>query len=427
MLDYGEKPEVIARFVGVIGGGIVLYFHSHWIISLVWVFFFVKLHIFYFLFLRSRGDVVSPREHYIAASLFLLLLIAFLWLPAVLIVQDDEALVFAGAALIGCILVFLVYRCDTLMYLVIGEIVVVAIMIGWILYYILPDFGTVPTKMAIVVCGLALLGYLTRSILQGRAHRMASEAAATGTAQAQKMAAIGRLAGGVAHDFNNILTAIQGNLELYGEFTDQRDKDESVRRAHTASQQAEVLVRQLMVYARKSVMDVGIHDVDRIFEEFLSLLRHLVPGSINVVAKRPERGLFAWADSKQMVTALINLAQNAVDAMPDGGVLTVSARGWNSKQQVPTVDGDTLPSGSYIVFEVEDTGRGIDSAVMDRVVEPFFTTKPVGQGSGLGLSMVLGLARELGGGLQISSSAKGTKVSILLRWIEEGEFPAALA
>ena len=225
MLDYGETPEVIARFVGVVAGGIVLYFHSHWFISLLWVFFFVKLHLFYFLFLRSRGEVVTRREHYIAATLFLLLLIAFLWLPTVLIVQDDEALNFAGAALIGCILVFLVYRCDTLMYLVVGEIVIVAVMIGWILYYVLPDFGQLPTQLAIVVCGLALLGYLTRSILQGRSNRLASEAAAMGTAQAQKMAAIGRLAGGVAHDFNNILTAIQGNLELYDEFTDPRDKD----------------------------------------------------------------------------------------------------------------------------------------------------------------------------------------------------------
>ena len=427
MLDYGETPEVIARFVGVVAGGIVLYFHSHWFISLLWVFFFVKLHLFYFLFLRSRGEVVTRREHYIAATLFHLLLIAFLWLPAVLIVQDDEALNFAGAALIGCILVFLVYRCDTLMYLVIGEIVIVAVMIGWILHYVLPDFGQLPTQLAVIVSGLALLGYLTRSILHGRSNRLASEAAAMGTAQAQKMAAIGRLAGGVAHDFNNILTAIQGNLELYDEFTDPRDKDDSVRRAHTASRQAEVLVRQLMVYARKSVMEVGSYDVDLMFEQFLSLVRHLVPGTVRVVTRRPEKGMFAWADSKQLVTALINLAQNAVDAMPNGGVLTLSAREWKSKQPVPTVDGDALPPGSYVVFEVEDTGAGIDGAIMDRVVEPFFTTKPVGHGSGLGLSMVLGLARERGGGLQINSSAKGTKVSILLRWIEEGEFPAAAA
>jgi CheY-like chemotaxis protein len=224
------------------------------------------------------------------------------------------------------------------------------------------------------------------------------------------MEAVGQLTGGIAHDFNNLLTAVIGNLDM---IRTRVQENERVRRmvdnALEASRRGAKLASQLLAFSRSQRMSVGPVDLQQLFSGISGLIAQSVGPSIEVRMELDPDARRVMSDANQLELALLNLAVNARDAMPGGGKLIISARRAN------VVDRQ-LPKGDYVQLCVTDTGVGMSEEVRVRAIEPFFTTKPVGQGTGLGLSQVYAVARESGGSFDIDSEIhQGTTVRLTLR------------
>jgi signal transduction histidine kinase len=237
--------------------------------------------------------------------------------------------------------------------------------------------------------------------------------------QAQKLEAMGQLTGGVAHDFNNLLTPIIGSLDLLqrralGGEREQRLIDGALQSA----ERAQILVQRLLAFARRQPLKPEPVDVAALVAGMVDLIASTSGPQIRVRTEIPEGLPPALADANQLEMALLNLAVNARDAMPDGGSLTLSLG------QETAVAGHRaqLAPGDYLRLSVADTGEGMDPDTLARAIEPFFSTKGVGKGTGLGLSMVHGLASQLGGGLAIASRRSlGTLVEL---WLPASARPA---
>lgn len=228
--------------------------------------------------------------------------------------------------------------------------------------------------------------------------------------QSRKLEALGQLSGGIAHDFNNLLQAISGNLELMEKFSDEPDRIRRwSRNAHKALEHGKTLTGQMLAFSRVQKLTMGPVDIASLVAEIEELLQNSI-GPINRLEIDPiAPDLVATTDRSQIALALLNLAINSRDAMPRGGTVRISAQG-RSGQVHPD-----LPPGEYIEINVDDSGVGMLPEVLERAIEPFFTTKAVGEGTGLGLSMVFGVARQSGGTVTLRSRpGEGAVVSLLL-------------
>jgi PAS domain S-box-containing protein len=231
--------------------------------------------------------------------------------------------------------------------------------------------------------------------------------------QAQKMEAVGQLTGGIAHDFNNLLTGILGNLELLrSRMKDERGQrllQNAVRSADRGAQ----LTGQLLAFSRRQHLAPRPTDLNRLVDGMQGMLLSTLGGTIRIeTVLRPDLWP-ALADPTPIELAILNLAINARDAMPTGGTIIVETE--NVVLRRPPEQPEEPSPGEYVAVSVKDTGAGMEPRILARVFEPFFTTKEVGKGSGLGLSQVWGVARQLGGGVRIESRlGEGTIVTIYL-------------
>jgi PAS domain S-box-containing protein len=226
------------------------------------------------------------------------------------------------------------------------------------------------------------------------------EAAHAALRQSQKMEAMGQLTGGVAHDFNNLLTPIVGSLDMLqrkGVGTEREQR--LIAGAAQSAERARTLVQRLLAFARRQPLQSVAVDIARLVAGMGGLVESTTGPQIRVVVDVADDLPPAIADPNQLEMALLNLAVNARDAMPDGGTLRVSA----TAESVSADHWSGLTRGDYVRISVADTGCGMDEATLARAIEPFFSTKGIGKGTGLGLSMVHGLASQLGGGLTIQS------------------------
>ena len=228
--------------------------------------------------------------------------------------------------------------------------------------------------------------------------------------QSQKMEALGQLTGGIAHDFNNLLTVVVGGLDIIVK----RAEEEKLRRyaenALAAAERGARLTGQLLAFSRVQRLEVTPTYVAPLIQNMRPLLRNVLGPGIEKRFDLDEALMPVMADPTQLEVAVLNLAINARDAMPEGGVLTFATK-------PVRVSGDAdLEDGEYIELTISDTGAGMPAEVLERAFEPFFTTKEVGKGTGLGLSMVYGMARQSGGTARIESTpGKGTAVKLLFR------------
>jgi PAS domain S-box-containing protein len=233
--------------------------------------------------------------------------------------------------------------------------------------------------------------------------------------QSQKLEAIGQLTGGVAHDFNNLLMPIIGALDILqrryaGKILDER-AGVLVEGAAQSAERARVLVQRLLGFARRQSLDTRAVDIAHLLEGVRDLVKSSIGAGIRLHFNCAPELPHALADANQLELAILNLCVNARDAMPDGGELAVGA---DHREAGPETDADLAP-GHYVRLFVADTGKGMDAETVARAVEPFFSTKPMGQGTGLGLSMVHGLAAQLGGAVTlVSTPGKGTVASLYL-------------
>jgi PAS domain S-box-containing protein len=253
---------------------------------------------------------------------------------------------------------------------------------------------------------------VARDITDERERARALEAAEAALRQSQKMESIGQITGGLAHDFNNLLSPIVGALDLL-----QRRQlpDPRLRRlvegASESAERARVLVQRLLAFARRQPLRTVPVDLSALVGGIVALVESTVGSRTAVEVEVEEHLPPALADANQLEMAILNLAVNARDAMPDGGRLRLAVE----LVQVLPDDGGELSPGKYIVLSVADTGVGMQPAVVERAIEPFFTTKGMERGTGLGLSMVHGLVAQLGGDLRITSMpGEGTTVSLRL-------------
>lgn len=242
-------------------------------------------------------------------------------------------------------------------------------------------------------------------------------------AHAGRLDAIGQLTGGIAHDFNNLLTVISGNLQLLeAELADRPSAMETIGSALRAVDRGSNLTRRLLAFARRQPLQPRAVAVKPLLEELGHMLRRTLGEMVSIAIECPSDVSDAYADANELDTALVNLALNARDAMPRGGELVIAAR--NVVLDDPANDRKLVP-GAYVAFTVSDTGTGMPPDVRARALEPFFTTKAVGKGSGLGLSMVFGFVAQSGGDMSIDSRlGYGTRVELLLPVADPGHVSA---
>ncbi len=232
---------------------------------------------------------------------------------------------------------------------------------------------------------------------------------------AQKMESIGRISGGIAHDFNNLLAVIMGNAELLTLATDDPSLRQSIDEIVDASKRGAELTRRLLSFARRSRLAPERLDPNELVNGMGRLIARVLPATIRLHSGL-QAGIWATrADPSFLESALLNLVINARDAMPDGGTLTIETANLRVTEDYGIERNEYVAPGRYVMLAVTDTGHGIPRELLDRVVEPFFTTKGPNLGSGLGLSMVDGFARQSGGLLRIYSEPEvGTTVKIFL-------------
>jgi signal transduction histidine kinase len=243
------------------------------------------------------------------------------------------------------------------------------------------------------------------------------EAAENQLYQAQKMEALGQLTGGIAHDFNNLLTAIIGNLELAQKRTSGDPQiTHLLGAALNAAGRGATLIQDLLTFARRKPLHPRAADVSAVVDDAKKILNQTIGPSIHLDVRTAPDLRLAWVDPNQLELAILNLALNARDAMPDGGRLQVTCE---NRRADPGNAAEDLAAGDYVTVSVSDTGIGMSEATLAHAFEPFFTTKGAGRGSGMGLSVVRGFVTQSGGAVQIASSlGKGTTVRL---WLPRAE------
>ncbi|MEW6544324.1 MAG: PAS domain-containing protein [Nitrospirota bacterium] len=238
--------------------------------------------------------------------------------------------------------------------------------------------------------------------------------------QAQKMEAIGRLAGGIAHDFNNLLTVINGYCQLL--LSDMRPLDPRYRHVQEifrAGERATALTNQLLTFSRKQILHPRVLDLNEVVANVERMLARLIGENIRLVTRLDPALWPVRAEPGQIEQVLLNLAVNARDAMPRGGIVTIETANEELTQTAAPLD-PTVPPGPYTRLTVTDTGCGMDEATQARIFEPFFTTKEPGKGTGLGLSTVYGIVKQSGGYIFVRSKpGQGTTFTVYLPRVEE--------
>jgi PAS domain S-box-containing protein len=250
---------------------------------------------------------------------------------------------------------------------------------------------------------------ITRDITEREETRMALERTREQLFQSQKMEAIGKLTGGVAHDFNNLLMVIQSSLELLRKrMPDNAQVSPLIQNAMRATERGAALTQRMLAFARRQDIEKRAIDMPQLIGETKELLQRSLGPAFDIETEFDGGTPKVLADPNQLESALLNLAFNARDAMPNGGKIAISVRASRNPAS-------SLPGGDYVSIAMKDGGHGMDADTLRQATDPFFTTKGVGKGTGLGLSMVQGMAEQAGGAFRLSSApGEGTTAEILL-------------
>ncbi|HET7538361.1 MAG TPA: PAS domain S-box protein [Polyangiaceae bacterium] len=271
------------------------------------------------------------------------------------------------------------------------------------------DGSTIPTEVRSRILrepssGQALLLSVSRDISERRRSEMEREELQQQLYQSQKLEAIGALAGGVAHDFNTLLSVIMSYTDfVVDKLADDDPRRSDLQEVQKASTRAVELVRQLLAFSRKQILEPRVIDLNRVVSGIVNMLRRLLGEDIQLTIALAQNLGMVLADAGQIEQVLMNLVVNARDAMPQGGSLLIET----SNVEIPASRGSLAPGrvkpGSYVAFTVADSGAGMDEASLARAFEPFFTTKGLGKGTGLGLSTVYGIVKQSEGDVQVRS------------------------
>ncbi|WP_186127614.1 PAS domain-containing sensor histidine kinase [Burkholderia gladioli] len=272
-----------------------------------------------------------------------------------------------------------------------------------------------------------LVGFakVTRDNTERRQAAAELERANAALFQAQKMEAIGRLTGGIAHDFNNLLAILSSSVHVLATHSHEHVDMRLIDGMRRAIDRGVTLTQQLLSFARQQPLKPDVHDLVGLIRRFQPMLARVRAGQpTSIRLDLPAEPAVALVDAPRFEAALLNLMVNAVDAMPDGGTVTIAAAVVEADAPLTTV----LEAGRYVRISVTDTGIGMSPSTLAQACEPFFTTKPVGRGTGLGLSQVYGFITQTGGDVVINSAeGSGTTVELFLPAVESTQSPQAAA
>lgn len=346
--------------------------------------------------------------------------ISYLWIAWYAWTRPEPVMHYVAlVATFGAMLNSLSVRSDDLL-MSLTDGVLATLTAGWMVYrYALGNHPWPETLFLAVLLG-TLIVYLILSMRDATRTRARLRMSQQAEVEQAKMQSLGQLTGGVAHDFNNLLTVIIGNLDLRREANlDPEDEEELLAEVYGAARKASNLTSHLLAYSRRSPLEEQIVDVRSVIDSAGVLLRRLLPVTHELNITSADILPRIKVDVGKLETVVVNLVMNARDSMPAGGAIdiNVAMRHFDKEvrfaEQPNCVAVQPLPPGRYVELRVEDAGTGIPARIMNSVLEPYFTTKPVGKGSGLGLPMALGFAEQSGGGLSISSiEGQGTMVSL---------------
>lgn len=406
--DGTGRGEIALRWGIVLAGGAVLWRVTGSSVFPAWSVTYIAIHAIYLRLLLSNAPPVPAGAFRGLLGLNFLSSLSYAAMPVYLMLQDGAGLRFIGVCgFLGMCLHNLV-RHRGLRLVAAWDAMLMsagAALAGWAFIGTATSAG----EAALILTGTgALTGYFLVSYLGNLRLRDRLASAETLSAEARKMEAVGRLTGGVAHDFNNILTVILGNLDLYDELQTDAERDGVVTEARLAASRAATLTAQLLSYSRRAPLLPEVITVGDYLRGFRAMCDRLLPETVSVICDTGRPGLTVHADPNQLTTALLNLVINARDAMPEGGCITITAAPRDLGPGKAAGAGAARPlSGAFTAITVRDQGPGIAPEMMADVLTPFFTTKPVGKGSGLGLSMVLGFAEQTRGALTLRNRDDG--------------------
>jgi signal transduction histidine kinase len=263
--------------------------------------------------------------------------------------------------------------------------------------------------------GAAMLERTIRYAMRSHADMRALRETEESYRQAQRMEAVGRLAGGVAHDFNNLMSAVVGFSDLVlASLEDDHPQRSYVEDIKRAGERASAMTKQLLAFSRKQVLEPRVLDLNTVVAEVRSLLQRLIGEDVELVSLLDPALQSITADPGQLEQVIMNLAVNARDAMPTGGTLTIETANVSLDADAAGHHMDIGP-GEYVLLSVSDTGTGMDDATAKLIFEPFFTTKEEGKGTGLGLATVFGIVKQSGGDITVESAVgRGTRFRVLL-------------
>lgn len=413
-LDYGDVGEFWFRMLGSLLGAWIIWLYTGWILAWVWIGAYATLQIAFYLFLRAKLNSASQSDVLLAHAIFPFLLVSFIWMPILMITSTDDVLSVSGFTILSGVIVFVVRRSEEYLKMMLFEIAILAVCLGVGVAVILARYEDPLAWLGLIFGALTLVFYVTQAAIIVRRQRIRADEIAIRTTQAQKLEAIGKLAGGVAHDFNNLLTVILGNLDLMKEIKDSEVRAVLLEDARSATLRGARVVRQLLTYARQTEGAPQTMDASDLLRSVEEMCKTFIPESIALKVSFPPTTMRVVVDEALFVTSMLNLIKNSIDAIDVAGQITVTAASRHLVRPLKCNAGQSLPAGYFVEFVVTDTGTGIPFDVLGRVTDPFFTTKEVAKGSGLGLSMVAGFAMRAGGGLDIQSGEKGTVASLLL-------------
>ena len=410
---FGSNLDVGARYSLILAAGVVLTYALSSVIYIGWSAAYLVTNLTYRAVVFRQTAPVSARR-YIAlvameatsATIYAVMPV-YLWLTS-----DEPSLKFIAVCGVAGQAMFNLARHHTRSLTELFDMVLVLICIAIFGAHQFFDAGSMPEKLIVAIGTLALLIYFTTlhtSTIRDRADLALSREREI---EQQKMDAMGQITAGVAHDFNNILTALQGNLELAELTPDPSERSSLLKEARAAAQRAARVVSQMLVFVRKAPMRRQNVLLADLCDSLQSAAALELPNGTTLHIELSDPTLALQTDFALLESALMALITNARDAMaPDGGEIKISIQlddlaDWAGPK--PT------SSGPYIRFDVLDRGSGIPDHMIKTVREPYFTTKPTGSGSGLGLAVVQGFADQMGGVLSLRNRAKGGLVATVV-------------
>ena len=411
----GSPLEFISRF-GLTGAGVIL---VAWLVSdpylLLWLMVFAMLQFAMYRYLLTRKSDARHAEYLAALGFCSLNSATYLFLPGYLWINGPLIDQFSAVFFVMGYAIYALTREGTVRALAIID----AVPLGLIALFMVIDFAVlhlprinlgVPIVMTLIILAYYLLCLRGTFVTRNRLHQTEARVLA-----AERLEAVGRLTGGVAHDFNNILTAVLGHLELHDALRDPQEKSASLRAAHEAATRAARLTAQLLFFARKARLQATPTNPDVFVTNLADRLRIILPSKVTLRTSTPQGMPQISVDPNHLETILLHLILNARESMADHGEIRLALDMIEETVPRRMQGGTQLNPGQYCVIRVEDDGAGIAPQDFDRIFEPFYSTKNRGQSSGLGLPMAAGFADQSGGALAVNSRPGfGTQVMLFL-------------